>query len=112
MRTKKGIVTSAKMTGTVTVTTHRSVLHAKYKKHFTVSKKFLVDSKGFDLAVGDEVLITECRPISKRKCFRVTQILKSAPRVSEIADEADIVSVTKKSSLASSESSTSSASSK
>ncbi len=96
MRTKKGVITSAKMTGTVTVTTHRSVFHAKYKKRFTISKKFLADSKGFDLAMGDEVVITECRPLSKNKRFRVTEIIKSAPRVSELAEESDVTAATKK----------------
>ncbi len=96
MRTKKGTITSAKMTGTVTVTTYRSVFHSKYKKRFTIAKKFLADSKGYDLAIGDEVVITECRPLSKRKRFRVTEIIKSAPRVSELAEESDIAAVMKK----------------
>jgi len=87
MRTKQGTITSAKMTGTVTVTVHRSVFHPVYKKRFRVSKKFLADSAGMDLWVGDEVIITECRPISKRKCFKVTEVVKHAPRVSEMKDE-------------------------
>jgi small subunit ribosomal protein S17 len=88
MRTKQGIITSAKMTGTVTITVHRSVFHPMYKKRYRMSKKFLADSNGMDLGVGDLVIITECRPISKRKCFRVTEVLKRAPRVSEMAEEA------------------------
>ena len=89
MRTKIGTVTSAKMTGTVTVTVHRSVFHPMYKKRYRMSKKFLADSRGVeDLAVGDLVTITECRPLSKRKCFKVTEVLKRAPRVSEMAEEA------------------------
>ncbi len=90
MRTKKGIITSAKMTGTVTVTVHRSEFHQLYKKRFRVSKKFLADSAGMDLGIGDSVVITECRPISKNKHFRVTEILKSAPRVSELKEEAGL----------------------
>ncbi len=87
MRTKQGTITSAKMTGTVTVTVHRSVFHPTYKKRFRVSKKFLADSKGMDLWVGDEVVMTECRPLSKRKRFKVTEVLKHAPRVSELKEE-------------------------
>jgi small subunit ribosomal protein S17 len=87
MRTKQGIITSAKMTGTVTVTVHRSVFHPMYKKRYRMSKKFLADSNGMELGVGDQVVITECRPISKRKCFKVTEVLKRAPRVSEMAEE-------------------------
>lgn len=84
MRTQQGTVTSAKMTGTVTVTTHRLVFHPIYKKRFRKSKKFLCDPNGMDLYPGDLVLIGECRPLSKRKCFRVMEILKHAPRVDEL----------------------------
>ncbi len=90
MLTKRGIVTSAKMTGTVTVTIHRRKPHPLYRKAFRVSKKFLVDAKGLELGVGDEVLIVECRPLSKRKRFKVAEILKQAPRVGEIAEEAGL----------------------
>ncbi len=75
------------MTGTVTVTIHRSVFHPLYRKRYRVSKKFLADSAGKDLGVGDTVLISECRPLSKRKRFVVTEIIKSAPRVSEMVEE-------------------------
>jgi small subunit ribosomal protein S17 len=87
MITKKGIVTSAKMTGTVTVTVHRHVFHPLYKKSYRMSKKFLADSRGQDIGVGDEVLIVECRPLSKHKRFKVAEVLKRAPRVSDIQDE-------------------------
>lgn len=90
MTTIQGTVTSAKMQGTVTVTVHRNVLHPLYKKRFRVSTKFLADTNGQDLGVGDDVLITECRPLSKRKRFKVTDIVKRAPRVSDIAVEAAV----------------------
>lgn len=79
MRTKTGIVTSAKMHGTVTVTVHRSVRHPKYGKRFRVSTKFLADSRGQDIREGDEVIIDETRPLSKRKHFRVREVLKRPP---------------------------------
>lgn len=87
MITKQGIITAAKMKDTVTVTTHRLVFHPVYKKRFRVSKKFLADSNGQDIGVGDEVVITECRPLSKRKHFKVTNVVKRAPRVSEMTEE-------------------------
>jgi small subunit ribosomal protein S17 len=94
MRTKQGVITSAKMQRTVTVTVHRLVFHALYKKRFRRSKKFLADVGEFgDLHEGDMVVITECRPLSKRKCFRVTEVLKRAPRVSEIAEDAAVEGV-------------------
>ena len=87
MITKKGVITATKMQGTVTVTVHRAVLHPLYKKSFRVSKKFLADTAGHDLYVGDEVLIAECRPLSKRKHFKVEKILKAAARVSDLKEE-------------------------
>ena len=96
MRTKTGIVTSAKMQKTVVVTVHRSVMHAMYDKRFRVSKKFMADSTGFDLGVGDEVVITECRPLSKNKCFRVTELLKAAPRLAEMKTEEIELQTTKR----------------
>jgi hypothetical protein len=43
-----------------------------------------------DLGVGDTVEITECRPLSKRKCFKVTTVLKRVPRVSEMVEESEL----------------------
>ncbi len=87
MRTKKGVITSAKMTGTVSVTVDRHVFHPIYKKRFRKSKKFLCDTNGMDLYPGDEVIITECRPLSKNKTFKVTEITKAAPRVSDVKED-------------------------
>ncbi|MFA5799575.1 MAG: 30S ribosomal protein S17 [Candidatus Peribacteraceae bacterium] len=87
MRTKTGVITSAKMQKTVVVTVHRSVMHPLYGKRFRVSKKFLADTNGHDIGTGDEVVITECRPLSKRKRFRVTEIRKKAVRVAEMKTE-------------------------
>ncbi len=83
------------MTGTVTVTVHRAEFHPLYKKRYRVSKKFLADSAGMDLAVGDLVLIAECRPLSKNKHFKVTEIIKAAPRVSEFKEEEAVAELTK-----------------
>lgn len=84
------IVSAGKMTDTVTVIVHMQVRHPLYKKSYRSSKKFLVDTKGVtDLGVGDEVLIEECRPLSKNKHFRIKEVLKRAARVSEMAEIAD-----------------------
>ncbi len=87
MRTKTGIITSAKMQNTVTVTVHRYVMHPMYAKRFRVTKKFLADTNGQDAKEGDQVVITECRPLSKRKCFKVTEILKKAVQVAAMGEE-------------------------
>jgi small subunit ribosomal protein S17 len=91
MLTKQGTITSAKMQNTVTVTVHQQVRHPLYKKSFRKSKKFLADTNDMsDLGVGDLVVITECRPLSKTKHFKVTEVIKRAPRVSEMKEEAGV----------------------
>ena len=100
MHTKVGTITATKMQGTVTVTVHRSVFHPLYRKRYRVSKKFLADSKGVeDLGVGDTVEITECRPLSKNKHFKITDVIKRAPRVSEFAEEGDVVAAIEKNAM-------------
>lgn len=71
MRTKKGTVTSDKMNNTIVVTVHSYKTHPKYKKRFRVSKKFYADDPGNTCKVGDEVTITETKPLSKLKRWRV-----------------------------------------
>jgi small subunit ribosomal protein S17 len=91
MRQKQGVITSANMQRTVTVTVHRHVFHPLYKKLFLRSKNFLADSGEFtDLIAGDTVVISECRPLSKRKRFRVTEVVARTPRVSELVEEEEI----------------------
>ena len=87
MHTKTGVVTSAKMQNTVVVTVHRYVMHETYGKRFRRSKKFMADTNGFELGEGDEVVITACRPISKNKSFRVTELKKQAPRLANVKME-------------------------
>lgn len=89
MRTKIGVITSAKMQNTVTVTVHRSVMHPLYQKRYRVTKKFLADTNGHTLGLGDEVVISECRPLSKRKCFKVTEIKKKGSSVADMEMKQD-----------------------
>src|SRR3989344_5878689 len=77
MKTLKGTVTSAKMQNTVTVEVTRYVTHPLYQKRFPVSKKFLADTNNQTVKEWDAVLIGECRPLSKRKHFKVLEILQS-----------------------------------
>jgi len=91
MRKKTGTISSTAMKGTVSVTVHRHVFHSLYKKRYRKSKKYLADVGDVtDIVVGDTVVITECRPLSKNKHFRVTEVLDRVPRVSEVAEEEGI----------------------
>lgn len=93
MKTKKGVITSAKTQNTVTVMVTRYVVHPKYRKRYPVSKKFLADSAGHDVKEGDTVLIEETKPISKRKRFKVSEIISTAPStVNEPSLETELAS--------------------
>lgn len=67
----EGRVVSAKMTKTVAVVVERTKIHPKYKKRYKVHKKYLVHDPKEQCRVGDVVTFVECRPISKRKKWRV-----------------------------------------
>lgn len=66
-----GIVTSDAMDKTVVVRVDRTMVHAKYLKRFTLSKKYKAHDPENVYKVGDQVVIEETRPISKDKRWRV-----------------------------------------
>ncbi len=74
-KVRQGIVVSNKMEKTVVVKIERRVQHPLYGKVVLRTKKFKAhDIIGCD--EGDRVEIMETRPISRDKCWRVTQILE------------------------------------
>ena len=70
-RSFKGIVVSDKMDKTVVVRVDRFKLHPTYQKRYRISKKYKVHDPKNQYKVGDKVEITECRPLSKDKKYRV-----------------------------------------
>jgi small subunit ribosomal protein S17 len=93
MRTKKGVVTSAKMQKTVVVTVTRLVMHPKYQKRYPVRKRFLADTGEQAVREGDTVLIGETRPLSKRKYFRVLKVLTKGMGVGDVSLEEELQEV-------------------
>ncbi len=77
--TKVGVVIRDKMKKTVTVLVERPVRHPLYKKIIKKKKKFLVHDEYEKCKVGDLVRIIETRPLSKRKRWRVLEIVGLAP---------------------------------
>lgn len=73
-----GTVLSNKMDKTVTVMVERTVIHPIYKKFIRRRAKFAAHDAGNVCGIGDRVLITESRPISKLKRWRVSQIMEKA----------------------------------
>ena len=66
-----GVVVSDKMSKTVVVKVDMRKRHPKYRKAYTISKKFKAHVDAGEFHVGDKVVIEACRPISKDKKFKV-----------------------------------------
>lgn len=77
-KTKEGVVVSAKMDKTVVVRVERLTRHPIYKKVLRRSSRFKAHDETNECREGDRVVITECRPLSKDKSWRVTQIVSRA----------------------------------
>ncbi len=73
--TKVGVVIGNNMKKTVTVLIERQVRHPVYKKIVNRRTKFLAHDEYEKCKVGDVVKIVETRPLSKRKRWRVQEIV-------------------------------------
>jgi len=73
-----GKVTSDKMEKTIVVAVTTKKLHRLYKKYVTRVKKYKAHDEKNDAHIGDTVRIVECRPLSKDKCWRLTEIIERA----------------------------------
>lgn len=70
-----GKVVSDKMDKTVVVEVERVKQHPLYQKRYTVHDKYQVHDPDNEFQAGDQVLIEECRPLSKNKRWRVIKKL-------------------------------------
>ena len=70
-RRLQGTVVSDKMEKTVVVRIDRTIVHPKYLKRYTKSKRVKAHDPQNAYATGDQVVIEETRPLSKDKRWRV-----------------------------------------
>jgi small subunit ribosomal protein S17 len=77
-KTRVGTVVSDKMQKTVVVSVERRFAHPLYGKQVTRTKKYHAHDETNDSHVGDTVRITETRPLSKLKRWRVSEIVERA----------------------------------
>ena len=77
-KTKEGVVVSAKMDKTVVVRVERLTRHPVYNKVLRRSTTFKAHDDTNDCHEDDRVVITECRPLSKDKSWRVTHVVSRA----------------------------------
>tara|TARA_B100001758_G_C18297726_1_gene550594 strand:+ start:322 stop:576 length:255 start_codon:yes stop_codon:yes gene_type:complete len=73
-----GIVTSKKMQKSIVVSIERKVKHALYGKFVKKTSSFIAHDEKNECSEGDIVKIMETRPISKRKNWRLVEIIEKA----------------------------------
>ncbi len=74
-KTREGIVISDCQDKTIIVNVERRTAHSLYKKVIKVSKKYYAHDEKNEAKVGDKVAITETKPLSKTKCWRLVSVL-------------------------------------
>ena len=73
-----GTIVSNKMDKTVVVLVERMVKHSLYQKYIRRRSKFSAHDEANACNIGDKVCITESKPISRTKKWRVTEIVEKA----------------------------------
>jgi small subunit ribosomal protein S17 len=77
-KTRIGVVSSNKMTKTITVAVERKVKHPIYGKFVKKTSSFHAHDEKNECAIGDVVKIMESRPLSKTKRWRLVEIVEKA----------------------------------
>ncbi|WP_153796538.1 30S ribosomal protein S17 [Foetidibacter luteolus] len=77
-KTRIGVVSSNKMTKTITVAVERKVKHPIYGKFVKKTTKFHAHDEKNECTVGDVVKIMETRPLSKTKRWRLVEVVEKA----------------------------------
>jgi small subunit ribosomal protein S17 len=77
-----GIVISNKMQKTIVVKVENRYSHPMYSKILIRTKKYLAHDELEESTIGDQVLVEECRPLSKRKRWKLIKILSKSSLIS------------------------------
>ena len=78
-RTLTGTVVSSKMNKTISVAVERLVKHPTYRKYVRRTTKLLAHDENKECREGDTVAISECRPLSRHKAWRLVRVVERAP---------------------------------
>ena len=82
VKERVGIVISNKMQKTIVIKVESRYPHPIYSKTMIKTKKYLVHDEKGECNIGDQVLVEECRPLSKRKRWKLTRILSKSSLIS------------------------------
>nr|YP_009395635.1 ribosomal protein S17 [Vertebrata isogona]ARW64624.1 ribosomal protein S17 [Vertebrata isogona] len=69
-------VISNRMDKTATVIVKKSIIHKKYRKIINKTNKYYVDDPANICKIGDKIKIQETRPISKKKRWKIIEIIE------------------------------------
>lgn len=75
---RTGVVVSTKMDKSISVLVERRLRHPIYGKFVKKTKKFMAHDESNECREGDRVRIIETRPLSKRKCWNLVEIIERA----------------------------------
>jgi small subunit ribosomal protein S17 len=75
-RTLTGRVVSNKMQKTIAVEVERLIKHPIYGKYIRRTTKVLAHDENGESREGDHVTIKQCRPMSRRKSWRLVEVLR------------------------------------
>ncbi len=78
---KIGVVVSTKPQKTAVVEVSRRVPHPLYRRYITRKKKFMAHDEEGAARKGDRVRIVECRPLSRRKRWRLEAVVLKSTQV-------------------------------
>jgi small subunit ribosomal protein S17 len=73
-----GIVVSNKMQKTIVVKIENRYSHPIYSKILIKTKKYLAHDEFENCKIGDQVLVQECRPFSKKKRWKLIKIISKS----------------------------------
>ncbi|AJC93418.1 30S ribosomal protein S17 [Campylobacter volucris] len=73
----QGVVVQIAGDKTASILVERKVVHPKYRKIVKRFKKYLIHDERNELKVGNTIIAVECRPLSKRKSFRLKTIVSA-----------------------------------
>ena len=90
-KTLTGIVTSDVANKTITVSVTSRETHPIYGKQYSVTRKYAAHDEKNEAKKGDKVTISETRPVSKRKSFKLDTIVGKSRGSIELKDEAIVV---------------------
>ena len=77
-RTLTGKVVSHKMDKTIAVEIERLIKHPRYGKYIRRTTKLLAHDENKEAREGDTVSITPCRPLSRRKSYKLVSVVEKA----------------------------------